>query len=316
VSTKIFRLVGIEPDNLLALLALLGALRATDRDKPYWNVRSRWSGTPWRPEIEVDGMVERSIFIDAVNAGVATLAEAMSFAGYADLKYPIDVARGLLKGAVHAGRDRERLFAALMSDGAVKDDGVVAAPALCTMLGQGHQHFLTRLETIGRGGVAGKNAKKNDADLSSSAYIERALFETWLRGDATDSFRWDPAEDRRYALRELNPSKDPGKTEHGANRLAVVGLPLLTSLPTGRRGAASIATIGFSRTEKRRHITWPIWTSWLDLETVLAILVRPELHGPTPLIAPLHVLGVAAAYRSYRVENGYYANFTRAEGVT
>ncbi len=314
--TTTFRLNGIMPDNLLGFLALLGAIRATDRARPSWNVRSRWSGTPWRPEFELDGEVDRSTFVAALGEGVSSLAEVMSFGDYADLKYPKAVCRELLGAAVDADRDRERLFAALMSDGALKDDGIVAAPATCTMLGQGHQHFLTRLETIGRGGLPGKKAKKGEVDLASPAFLERALFETWLRNDATDSFRWDPSEDRRYALRELNPSKDPGKTEHGANRLAVVGLPLLTSLPTGRRGAASIATIGFNRTEKRRHITWPLWTAWLDLETVLAILVRSELHGPAPLVAPLHPIGVTAAFRSYRVENGYYANFTRAEGFT
>jgi hypothetical protein len=64
-------------------------------------------------------------------------------------------------------------------------------------------------------------------DLNTPAYLHTALFVPWSRSDETDGFRWDPAEDRRYALRFKNPSGDSGRTVHGANRLACVGLAAL-----------------------------------------------------------------------------------------
>ena len=36
------RLNGLEPDNLLAFLALLGLLRALETARPKWRPRARW----------------------------------------------------------------------------------------------------------------------------------------------------------------------------------------------------------------------------------------------------------------------------------
>jgi hypothetical protein len=51
-------LVGLEPDNLLAFLALLGRLRALETARPQWGARGYWDDTrqpsairyrrPWR----------------------------------------------------------------------------------------------------------------------------------------------------------------------------------------------------------------------------------------------------------------------------
>jgi hypothetical protein len=46
-----FRLDGLEPDNLLAFLALLGLLRALDTRRPDWHSRAGWdlNQPPLRP---------------------------------------------------------------------------------------------------------------------------------------------------------------------------------------------------------------------------------------------------------------------------
>jgi hypothetical protein len=63
-------------------------------------------------------------------------------------------------------------------------------------------------------------------DLQSqvSSELHEALFEPWTRQDPTPAFRWDPAEDVRYALRADDPSGQKSTTQHGANRLAALGL--------------------------------------------------------------------------------------------
>ena len=48
-----FRLNGIEPDNLLGFLALLGLLRALEASRPIWYPRASWTvdAPPIRPSL-------------------------------------------------------------------------------------------------------------------------------------------------------------------------------------------------------------------------------------------------------------------------
>lgn len=317
MTLSVLRLLGLEPDNLLAFLALLGTMRCLDESRPHWNARVRWSGAPWRPELLLSGEVDEDTVVAALSDAAQPLAEDYDFGGRDDLKFPRAEARDLLSDAAASERDgRERLWSAIVSDGATKGEtAVVVAPPLCTMLGQGHQHFLKRLAMVTRGILPSSLAKaKRPPSLTDPEYFREALFAPWERDDPTDAFRWDPAEDRRYALRDVDPSGDPATTEHGANRLAALALPLLTSFPTGRRGSAAIATVGFSRGgDRKTRITWPIWSSAWDLDTIVAALDHPSLHEDPPRLDRLAPLDVVAAYRSYRIEVGYYANFSLGE---
>ena len=47
------QLGGLEPDNLLAFLALIGILRAVQAARPNWQVRTVWAGPPWRASLLV-----------------------------------------------------------------------------------------------------------------------------------------------------------------------------------------------------------------------------------------------------------------------
>ena len=62
--------------------------------------------------------------------------------------------------------------------------------------------------------------------------IRRCLFGPWTCPDSKRSFRWDPAEDRRYAYGWADPSDEEVRTEHGANLLAAMSLPLFPCVPT------------------------------------------------------------------------------------
>jgi hypothetical protein len=50
-ATKSHRLEGLEPDNLLAFLPLLGLLRALEMSRPEWKPRAYWEveTAPLRP---------------------------------------------------------------------------------------------------------------------------------------------------------------------------------------------------------------------------------------------------------------------------
>lgn len=314
-----FEAKGLASDNLLAFLVVLGGLHALEVAEPAWSPRVRWTGTPHRPEFIVASALTDDDFLEALSRGARTIAATADFGGADDVKFSEPDARKRLRSIVESV-DGERWHAALYSDGALKSDKnnrAVVAPPLVTMLGQGHQHFLKRLIEVGSGALPKDLQRgKKRIDLNSPEYLRRALFEEWRREDKTDAFRWDPQEDRRYALRDVNPSSDAGTTEHGANRLAICAIPLLTSMPTGRAGSQAIATVGFSLgSDRKRRFTWPIWTQPLDLRTVIALMTQRGLHRDEVDLTRLRPYGVIGAMRSMRIENGYYANFAWAEAL-
>ena len=117
---------------------------------------------------------------------------------------------------------------------------------LCLMFGQGHQHFLERLSVVPRVASFSRGSGGNEEFISPTACMTEALFVPWTRPDATPSFRWDPHEDVRYALRATDPTTLSTKetTQHGANRLAAVGLTALTVVPERRAGKARLGILG------------------------------------------------------------------------
>jgi len=312
------RLIGLEPDNLLAFLALLGLLRALDAARPEWRARAYWDVDvrPLRPVLLLRAEQSPADIARGAAEGTTQLAEAHEFAGRRDLNYPRDQARQLLQTTADA--TRAELLDALMSDAAVRDNDVIWPTPFCFLFGQGHQHFLARLADIPRGELPAKLAKqRNRPDLRASSYIEAALFRPWTRSDPTDGFRWDPAEDRRYALRADDPSGDPAGMQHGANRMAAVGLAALPGTVVRRRsetrflnGSTSFGADGAIR------LTWPIWTVPARLAAIRALLSHPVLAGDAKEIAcSLASVGVVFAYRARRLSVGKFFNVTVAERV-
>jgi len=297
-----FRLEGIEPDNLLGFLALLGALRSLRHEA--MAARVAWEGTPLRPHLYLREPISEGELLDRVNAGAKALAACHEFSSE-DISFTRDEARRLLR------ENPNQLWSALMSDGAVKDDGKVSATPLCAMFGQGHQHFLQRLADIPRGALTKELQKqKKPPDLNGTAYLHAALFEPWDRKDPTESFRWDPVEDRRYALRFENPSTDKGLTVHGANRLAAVGFPLLTCVPHRLPGGIRLTPRGGGWERRRFVFRWPIWRQPATLRAILALLTHPELAR-----GEMQAPGVAAVWQTERISVGKFFNFTRAKPV-
>lgn len=309
------RLIGLEPDNLLAFLVLLGLLRALDTVRPEWRARACWDADtpPLRPLLVLSSAQTQEAVALATTEGAGVLAKAHRF-DRSDLNYPAEQARGLLMEAEESVR--AELLDALMSDGATRDDGSVWPTPLCFLFGQGHQHFLGRLADIPNGRLPAKLAKtRRPPDLNEPAFIAQALFAPWTRSDPTDGLRWDPAEDRRYALRADDPSGDPAGMQHGANRLAAIGLPALPGAAVRRRRDMRFLNIGTSYGADGIQITWPIWTAPARLTGLRALLAHPSLAGDAAEIGTLIPQGVAFAFRARRISVGKFFNVTLAERV-
>lgn len=315
------RLDGLEPDNLLAFLALLGLLRALERACPDWRPRACWDidQPPLRPVLILSEPCERSAIAEAAAEGAALLAEIYTFpaqspgALQSDLNYTVSFASRLLKEIVALkNRDGADLWAALMCDAAAKDDRIEATP-MCLLFGQGHQHFLARLSEVPRMAVPPPRGRgRRTIELSAADTIDQAVFQPWKREDPTPGFRWDPAEDVRYALRASNPSDEKSTTQHGANRLAVLGLPVFTVTPVQRGDRVRLRAIG-AMSGRDFAVAWPIWRDPASLAAIRAMLSHPSLaSGKADELAHL---GVVQIRRSNRIGVGKFMNFTRAEAV-
>jgi hypothetical protein len=76
-----FRLEGLQPDNLLAFLALLGLLRALDTCRPDWRSRAAWdlNQPPLRPILTTVDPASEQAICDAASAGITQLAAVNDF---------------------------------------------------------------------------------------------------------------------------------------------------------------------------------------------------------------------------------------------
>ena len=310
------RLDGLEPDNLLAFMALLGLLRALEEARPDWCPRVSWTvdEPPLRPCLRVARGVAEDAILEATAEGLGTLARHHDFKGLSDLKLLPDDATRRLRDAAGSHRYTGELWAALISDAAMARDGKKVEPTpLCLMFGQGHQHFLARLASVPRETMPPKRGfGHNKSEISETECLREALFAPWERPDATDSFRWDPSEDVRYALRARDPTDSRTKetTQHGANRLAAVGLSILTVVPKRRFSKVRLALLGGGREPNGDHtLDWPIWRDPVGLAGIRALLGHPHLDRSETRAA----LGVVERRRARRISVGKFMNVTRAE---
>ena len=312
----VHRLDGLEPDNLLAFMALLGLLRTLEKARPDWHPRVSWmvDEPPLRSCLHVAEEVARSAIVEAAAEGLAALVEHHDFKGLSDLTLLPDEAARKLQEAAGSDRYTADLWTALVSNAAIARDGEkVERTPLCLMSGVGHQHFLARLASVPREKMPPKRGSgRRKSEISETECLQEALFAPWKRLDKTDSFRWDPNEDVRHALRARIPtdSKTKETTQHGANRLAAVGLSVLTVVPEQRFGKVRLALLGGSREPGGAHtLDWPIWREPIGLAGIRALLSHPHLDRPETRAA----LGVVERRRARRISSGKLMNFTRAE---
>ncbi len=181
------------------------------------------------------------------------------------------------------------------------------------LLGGGRQQFLVALRHL--------------VTSTQQEHLSEAVFGPWLYRDSGDgnlSLRWDPADDRRHALRWTDPTKATSKlvngknrsskiwTVIGANRLAMEALPLFPVFPVGRR----LATTGFKGGRKHNtFLSWPLWDGFINVDTARSILSLSELQRDEPAPEVFRPQGVVEIYRIQKIGVGNYKNFTPAQPV-
>lgn len=303
-TETVIALPGLEVDNLLAFMALLGLLRSLEAAKPDWKPRATWVGPPWEARLHLVAPVTQDAVAIEAAKGLARVAAGFEVGPHKNVKFAPEEFSSL---ASASARDpvRAALVAALSAEHPRKDDGDVRAAPLVLMFGQGHQNFLERLASVSRGELPPRFEKvKSPPDLRHPRYIAEALFEPWKREDDADAFRWDPEEDQRYALRFGDPSRaGAAPTAHGANRLAAVGFLSFPCVPRSKELRAQ----GALRMAQGMTFYWPVWTEPLSLNGIERMMSHPALSkGPVP------ALGVAEVYVARRIANGKFMNVTRA----
>lgn len=285
-------LSGLDGSNLLAFMAALGVLRTTDGSRIFWERKGSWV-----PTLDGDFSEDEAEFC-------ALLAERLKTQEWFPPIDSHDDSNKISPGALR----KAAMDAVIWSDGgkraawtdwvaalgcdAIVTDGMAADTAFRTMSGAGHQHFLKSFREL--------------QPVTNAQQIRHAIFEQWNYVDGKPGLRFDPAEDRRYALRWNEPSTDPVKTVRGANRLAVEGIPLFPTVPAGSK----LETTGFrGSTSRDTWFAWPIWTAPLPVEVVRSLLAHPYLHQPDRR-ADLAAMGVAEVFQARRLTLGKMRNFS------
>ena len=293
-------LTGLDGSNPLGFLAAVGTLRTIAQAEPATDPRMEWTvqdGT-WTPALSRTRAVSAKALSELL-APALSRCSTPEFDFAEDLNVSPDTFRTMADRAQREAAVRTRhhadFAASFGCEVSLTSHGTnVQGTAFRTMSGAGHQHFLGTMKEL--------VAETDDE------HLRRSLFERWDYSDDKLGLRWDPEEDRRYALRWSNPSGDTVKTMRGANRLAVEALPLLPTAPRNGR----LDTTGFCRRDGAVVLTWPIWTTALSVDVVRSLLALSELQKAVPGRQRLLAMGIVEVYRSQRITVGKYRNFSRA----
>jgi hypothetical protein len=297
---------GLDGANPLGFLAALGALRALTLALPERAVQMSWNAMAgWQPVLHGD--IDSDSLLAALHSQIQAardhktlgMADDIALAGSAFRTHALEQveAAHLLRRA-----DPAAYAAAFGCDSVLDDKGNIVDTALRTMSGAGHQHFLQTMREI--------------LKATTIQHLHKTLFEQWRYDDPLQSLslRFDPLDDKRYALRWDDPSGDPSRSKRGnmlgANALAVLGIPSLVTSPVGRR----LQTTGFTGTSARNtRWTWPIWDCPASMDVTRSLLALKELQEDSPSRDKLQAIGVVEVYRSQRLTIGKFRNFSPAQ---
>lgn len=214
--------------------------------------------------------------------------------------------RGLVEPLLEEARFDKRepldMLAAFCSTGCLDEspskhkEGKLAPTPFSFLSGSGNQNFLKTAKLLLQG------------DRVSPERLEATLFAPWTYDDEGLSMRWDPVEDRRYALMDRDPTASDNKprTVWMANLLAYRALALFPSAPA----RSGLVTVGWTqRKGAEPFFTWPLWSHFLEPDSIRSLFLLPELYDETPNRIALRARGVVTTFRSRRIKVGTGANF-------
>lgn len=179
------------------------------------------------------------------------------------------------------------------SDACAKEiDEKITPTPFCFISGAGNQYFLDTVSNL--------------IKVADRQKIKMVLLEPWLYQDEKYSLRWDPLEDRRYALMEKNPTShdNKSKTEWMANLLAYQALVLFPSMPM----QSGLKTTAWYGEKKDLRFIWPIWDGSLGLDPIRSLL-QMDLSKENELLE-YRQKGVLCRFSSRKLRNDKFFNFT------
>lgn len=332
MATVELTLTGPDGANPLGFLSALGSLRTLSNAWPDSEVKMKWEqvGAAWRPvlrashaELNVkDEAGWKDVIVNAVFDELKKMHEHPAFAfkdkdgnEWVTTQVSADEYR---RYAMEAVSETSSLHLRWM-------DFVVAFA--CESLGESSTVQDTEFRFLGGGQQRFMVAIRNLVAITRPEHLAEAIFGPWRYedpGDGNIALRWDPADDRRHALRWTDPTQQTTKviqgkkksskiwTVIGANRLAVEALPLLPAFPASNR----LATTGF-KGRRRDGIfwTWPMWDVFLNAEAVRSVLAISELQADQPNRVVLAPRGIMEIHRAQKIGVGNYKNFTPVQPV-
>lgn len=186
------------------------------------------------------------------------------------------------------------LLASFGAEIAGKENERIQPTPFCFITGSGHQWFLDTARQL--------MAEATDDKL------REALFLPWGYTDEKLSMRWDPLDDRRYALMNRDPTAADNKstTVWMANLLGYFALALFPCAALARGPAAAC----WSTDNDSPSFRWPLWEHPLRSEAIRSLLTHRALAAPSheggrdDLRAELRNRGVAAVFSARRIQVG------------
>ncbi len=290
-------LTGLDGSNPLAFLAAIGAANVLSRQA---TIEIGWTMLDgiWFPCVNSSKVIES--FADTLYGLLAT-----------ELIAPWNLSKKLPFESVSLRSGMVKSLREIQSKGRTVVDTFAAfgSEAHCDENGQFQD---TAFRMVRSGDSAGQGLPDYACKLAKRCAIEdieAALFGPWTYSNSLSSFRWDPAENREYALQSINPSKEGSPTPIGSNRLAIEALTLYPTMP-GPRGLETVGFIKSSR-GKEAEFRWPIWDIPLGIDTIRSLLTCPQLFTKGNNSEQLRAMGVASVFCSRQIKpNQYYRNFT------
>lgn len=316
------RLIGLEPDNLLAFLALLGLLRSLELTRPNWIPKTYWDFTslPRRPVLTIHESITEDMICTAAIGGLTLFRKALH-----PFRWQCSKNGKLQKRATLVTTpDRQRSLArrcilALQSCKSNAESHLVwqlrcdlIACSGATNTGKDNEIASTPLK-LPSGKMAFIGAMFDLVEQCTAEDIKRSLFHKWTYSYKGNSLRLSPDEAQRYAYRASDPSPEGAFTEKGASALASLGLlsfPMVDTQSYWKMPA-------YSGNRREGRISWPIWrpdsgngSSLCAIKAMLQALPvnrtdSKNLFGPEPMIA------IARRYVLDPTQ-GDYGNISRA----
>lgn len=332
----VLALPGLEADNLLAFLALIGLLRALETVRAAWRPRVSWRGPPFIAHLHLAAPADEDAVAQAASEGLIVAEKAY-------LPYAFVTAKN--KKGVFETKGRKSLFPTVWRARRSKQLAIRAMELAKKRRQELNEDRCStaamRLNIVSSFAIEeGKDVIDTPFKLPSAQQafvgaiynslrrvlspelpgdkcsIRKALFAPWLRQHTADSLRLSPDEIRRYAYSFSAPTKTKPKTELGANALAAVALADLWMVQkqTGWR------QIGYSGTRAAGEVTWPIFGTncGVSRDVIMSIMALEEIYASEPSGKKLEPYGIIDLFRAERFvldPQGDYGNVSWARSL-